>query len=185
MRTVNLILVTLIVTGPLSLKLPSNPITVKGHVINNYKDSRVYVAGLSMFVKVSGRIVSQSTTDSNGDFSLRFTPTDKSSDFYCAGVGTDTLLLDSIERIEKDNVELTFHIPNAVKKDAFGKVYCPKCKRTNKVYPICYCDPPITVRRISSTGDTTYSRIYKGEYQAGTDVVGAAKYYCDRDKVQF
>jgi len=93
-------------------------------------------------------------------------------------------LLASIREFDSNNPELTFYIPGQPRRNAFGKVICPKCKKADKVYEIEYGDNPITVRNISLSGDTTYSPLYKGKYYQEC-LVRPAKYYCDRDKVKF
>jgi hypothetical protein len=101
-----------------------------------------------------------------GNFDLSFTPEkEKSFDFFCSCVGVDTMLIASVTRFESDTPEMTFFIPAKNKKNASGKVICQKCKRTDNIYKIVYGDNPIYVRNISSSGDTTYSQLYKGTYQ--------------------
>ena len=120
-----------------------------------------------------------------GNFDLSFTPEkEESFDFFCSGVGVDTMLIASVTRFESDTPEMTFFIPAKNKKNASGKVICPKCKRADNVYKIVYGDNPIYVRNISSSGDTTYSPLYKGTYQEDCSET-PARYYCDRDKIKF
>ena len=79
---------------------------------------------------------------------------------------------------------MTFFIPGKIKRNVFGKVICLICKHTDKVYEIRYSDAPVFTFNVGKTGDTTYSPIYKGKYQAGC-LVEPATYYCSRDKVKF
>ena len=63
---------------------------------------------------------------------------------------------------------------------------CPKCRKADKVYKIRYGDGlPLSTRHISESGDTTYSPIVNGHYNAGTCLVGVATYYCHRDRIKF
>ena len=162
-----------------------NEVYIKGHVKKNPKDNSANVEHLIVFVKGDNKVLAKTTTDNKGNFDLTFTPNnEKSFDFYCNGIGIDTMLIGSVTRFESDTPEMTFYIPAKHKTTALGKVICPKCQRTDKVYKIAYGDAPVATRHISKSGDTTYSPIYKGTYQAGC-IVEPAKYYCERDKIKF
>ncbi len=54
-------------------------------------------------------------------------------------------------------------------------------------YKIRYGDAPIYTRHINNNGDTIYSPIHNGIYEAGTDVTSSQdpKWFCDRDKIEF
>ncbi|NCT74225.1 MAG: hypothetical protein GXC78_06840 [Chitinophagaceae bacterium] len=161
------------------------PVTITGHLKKNPKDTSAYIQNIVMFVKGDNKLLAKSKTDHKGDFTITFTPmNEKSFDFYCTGIGIDTLLLSSVITFESDTPEMIFYIPRKHKKNSFGKTICPKCKRTELVYKIEYGDAPVMTRHISKNGDTTYSPIYKGTYRESC-IVGPAKYYCDRDKVKF
>jgi len=162
-----------------------NPVYINGHVRKNPTDTSAYVEHLLVFVKGGDKVLAKTFTDSKGNFEMTFTPEkEKSFDFYCTGIGIDTLLLGSVKTFESDTPEMTFYIPGQPKRNALGKVICPKCNRTDKVYRIEYGDAPVVTRHISKSGDTSYSPIYKGIYQEGC-IVEPAKYYCNRDKVKF
>ncbi|MGN6211000.1 MAG: hypothetical protein ACTHN6_00705 [Parafilimonas sp.] len=168
-----------------SFKPLTNPVYITGHIKKNPSDTSAFIAHLVVFVKGDNKILAKTMTDDKGNFGLTFTPKkEKSFDFYCNGVGVDTMLIASVITFESDTPEMTFYIPAKQKTNAFGKVICPKCKRTDKVYKIEYGDSPVSVRHISKSGDTTYSPIYKGTYQESC-IVEPAKYYCDRDKIKF
>ena len=161
------------------------PVNITGHIKKNPKDTSVYVGLLTVFVKGDKKILAKALTDDNGNFKMTFTPMkEKSFDFFCTGIGIDTLLIESVTTFDSDQIEMTFYIPTKIKRNTLGKVICPKCKRTDKVYPIEYGDAPITTSYISKSGDTTYSSIYKGKYRESC-IVEPAKYYCDRDKIKF
>jgi hypothetical protein len=163
----------------------SLPVTITGHLKKNPKDKSAFVQSVVVFVKGDNKILAKTLTDNKGDFTITFTPKkEKSFDFYCTGLGIDTILISSVTRFESDTPEMTFYIPGQLKRNALGKVLCPICNRTDKVYKIQYGDAPVMTRHISKSGDTTYSPIYKGTYQESC-IVGPAKYYCDRDKVKF
>jgi hypothetical protein len=169
----------------LGFRLLTNPVTITGHLKKNPKDGSGFVEWVTVFVKGDNKILAKVLTDNKGDFKLTFTPENqKSFDFYCTGVGLDTLLISSVTTFESDTPELTFYIPGLLKRNTLGKALCPICKRADKVYKIHYGDAPVMTRRISKAGDTTYSPIYKGTYQESC-IVGPAKFYCDRDKAKF
>ncbi len=163
----------------------TNPVTISGHLKKSPKDTSAYVDILLVFVKGDNRILAKSVTNNNGDFEITFTPNkEKSFDFYCTGLGIDTLLIASVTTFESDTPEMTFYVPGQLNRNALGRVICPICKHTDKVYKISHSDAVVLTIRISKSGDTTYSPIYKGKYQAGC-LGGPATYYCDRDKVKF
>jgi hypothetical protein len=185
MRYSAIIAKILFATFLLSFRLPTNPVYITGHLKRNPKDTSAYVVGVTIFVKGDNKLLATTVTDSLGDCKLTFTPDgEKSFDFFCAGLGIDTLLLSSITRFESDTPEMTFYIPGHIKKNVLSRVICPKCKRTDKVYEIQYGDAPVATKQASRLGDTTYSPIYKGKYQASC-IVGPAKFYCNRDRVKF
>lgn len=178
-----LILFVIILCG--GFRQASLPVTITGHLRKNPLDTSAYTSGVVVFVKGDNKLLAKAQTDDKGDFVITFTPeTEKSFDFYCTGIGIDTLLLSSVTRFESDTPEMTFFIPGQPGRNNSGQTICPKCKRADKVYKIQYGIAPVMTRRISESGDTTYSPLYKGTYQASCNA-GPAKYYCDRDKVKF
>ena len=169
----------------LGFRIFTNAITITGHLKKNSKDNSVFVAKVMVFVKGNNKILAKVLTNEKGDFEITFVPQkEKSFDFYCTGLGLDTLLISSVTTFESDTPEMTFYIPGLIKRNSLGKALCPICKRADKVYKIQYGDAPVMTRRISKSGDTTYSPIYKGTYQESC-IAGPAKYYCDRDKARF
>ena len=159
--------------------------TITGHLKKNPKNNSAFVDKVFVFVKGDNKILAKVLTDEKGDFKITFIPQqEKSFDFYCTGLGIDTLLIASVTTFESETPEMTFYIPGEPKRNAFGKILCPICKRADKVYKIHYGDAPVVTRYISKAGDTTYSPIYKGTYQEGC-IVGPASYYCERDKAKF
>ena len=163
----------------------SLPVTITGHLRKTPHDTSAYNYKVLVFVKGDNKILAKSFTDDKGNFEISFTPNkEKSFDFYCTGLGIDTLLIASVTTFESDTPEMTFYIPGQLKRNAFGRVICPICSRADKIYKIRHSDAPISTMLISKSGDTSYSPIYKGTYRAGC-LGGPAKYYCDRDKVKF
>ena len=186
MRSTIYISTIFIATLLLGFKLLINPVTITGHLKKNPKDISIFVDRVMVFVKADNKILAKVLTDEKGDFEISFTPEkkEKSFNFYCTGLGIDTLLIASIITFDSDTPEITFYIPGQLKRNALGKVICPICKRTDKVYKVKYGDASVMTRRIGKTGDTTYSHIYKGTYQESC-IVRVAKFYCERDKTKF
>lgn len=151
-------------------------------------DSSGFVEWVTVFVKSDNKILAKVLTDNKGDFKLTFTPENqKSFDFYCTGVGLDTILISSVKTFESDTPEMTFYIPGLRKKNSLGKTICPKCNKADKVYKIVYSDgiPDHFDDDTKARKPNTNPNIIDGEYYAGTCIVGVAKYFCDRDKVEF
>ena len=164
------------------------PVTISGHLKKNPADTSAYTKGIIVFVKGDNIVLAKSVTDNKGDFIIAFTPKkEKSFDFYCTGLGIDTLLISSVTGFESDTPEMTFYIPGIRKKTALGKTICPICKRTDKVYKIIYSDgiPDHFNDDKTSHKQNSNPKIIDGEYYAGTCIVGIAKYYCDREKAEF
>jgi hypothetical protein len=185
LRSIIYISTIFVTTLLLGFRLFTNPVTITGHLKKNPKDGSASVDRVMVFVKADNKILATSLTDEKGNFKITFTPEkQKSFDFYCTGIGLDTLLISSVTTFISDTPEMTFYIPGLLKRNALGKILCPICKRADMVYKIQYGDAPILTRHISNSGDTTYRPIYKGTYQAGC-IVDPAKYYCDRDKAKF
>jgi len=162
----------------------TNPVYITGHLKKNPKDTFAGVEHLNVFVKGDNKILAKTITDNNGNFNLKFIPKEeKSFDFFCSGVGLDTLLVGSVKLFESDTPDMTFYIPVQYKKNAFGKVICPKCNKADKVLKIEY-GIPSTVMHVNENGDTTHS-LDNRRFQAGSCVFTGAKYFCNRDKIKF
>ena len=175
----------LIATFFFGFKPWTNEVYIKGHIRKNPKDTSAFVSYLAVFVKGDNKVLAKAITDNKGNFDLSFTPSkEKSFDFFCNGVGVDTMLIASVTTFESDTREMTFYIPAKHRTNALGKIICPKCKRTDRVYKIRYGDNPTYVRHINNLGDTTYSPLYTGTYQEDC-TERPAKYYCDREKIKF
>jgi hypothetical protein len=186
MRHSAIIAITLFVVFLLGFRPLTNPVYITGHLKRNPKDTTAYVEGILVIVKGDSKILAKTFTDNKGNFELTFTPNnEKSFDFYCHGVAVDTLLIASVTKFESDTPDITFYIPAQIKKNAFGQPLCPKCKRADMVHKIAYGDGLPIRMEVSEAGDTTYSSIVNGRFNAGTCLVGVAKYFCDRDKVKF
>lgn len=164
----------------------THPIHITGHLYKNGADSStINTANLIVFVKGDKKILAKGLTDDKGDFTLTFTPkNEKTFDFYCSGLGTDTMLLSSISFFESDTPDIKFYLPGKHQYNKAGKVICPKCKKTKTVYTIKYSSSPVLTRYINKSGDTSYSRIHKGTYQESC-IAGPARFYCSLDKVKF
>lgn len=127
-------------------------------------------------------------TNDKGEFSA-IIPSDKQKkiDIMYSGIGFGTVYLRHIKNLSTDTTNLQIDLANNYKKNIFGTAICPKCKNTNQVYKIRYGDAPVYTLQVNDNGDTTYSPIHNGVYQAGTCISTAqsAMWYCDRDKIEF
>src|SRR5690348_13533602 len=143
----------------------TNPVYITGHIKRNPKDTFAYVDHIIVFVKGDNKVLAKTITDNNGNFNLKFTPKqEKSFDFFCKGVGLDTLLVGSVKVFKSDTPDMTFYIPIQYKKSFFGKVICPKCNKADKVVKVEYGFPSY-IRHIDENGDTTLTFDNRG-YQA-------------------
>ena len=187
MRLSKFIALIFVATLYFGFKPLTNPVSITGHIRKSPIDTSAYIEHMYVTVKGNNHILAKTMTDDKGDFFVTFTPTDeKSFDFFVNGVTTDTLLIGSVRTFTSDTPDITFYIPAATKKNLFGQTICIKCNKADKVYRIRYGDGlPLSSMHISDNGDTTYSPIVNGRYNAGTCIVGIATYYCDRDRVQF
>jgi len=127
-------------------------------------------------------------TNNKGEF-LAIIPSDKQKkiDILYSGIGFGTVYLKHIKQLSADTTNLQIDLANKFKKNIFGKAICPKCNKSNQVYKIRYGDAPVYTFRVSENGDTTYSPIHNGVYEAGTCVSSAqsGQWYCGRDKIEF
>lgn len=172
----------------LGFRLLTNPVTITGHLKKNPKDSSAFVERVSIFVKGDIKVLAQTISDNKGNFTLTFTPKqEKSFDFYCRGLGIDTILIASFKSFESDTPDILFYIPGIRKKNPLGKTICPKCNKADKVYKIIYSDgiPDHFDDDTKVHKQNENPNIIDGEYYAGTCIVGVAKYFCNRDKVEF
>jgi hypothetical protein len=127
-------------------------------------------------------------TNDKGEFSAVI-PSDKqnSIDILYSGIGFGTVYLRFIKQLSQDTTNLQIDVINTYRKNTFGTAICPKCTKTNQVYKIRYGDAPVYTLLINDKGDTTYSPIHNGVYEAGSCVSSAqsARWYCNRDKIEF
>jgi hypothetical protein len=127
-------------------------------------------------------------TNDKGEFSA-IIPSDKQKniDILYSGIGFGTVYLRHIKQLSADTTNLQIDLANNYKKNFFGTAICPKCSRTNQVYKIRYGDTPVYTMQVNENGDTAYSPIHNGVYEAGTCVSSAqsARWYCNRDRIEF
>src|SRR5688572_1785278 len=87
------------------------PVTITGRLKKNPKDTSAFIQSVVVFVKGDNKVLAKTLTDDKGDFTITFSPrNEKSFDFYCTGIGIDTLLLSSVITFESDTPEMTFYI---------------------------------------------------------------------------
>jgi len=169
----------------LSFKPTSEPIKIAGQINQNPKDSLGYIEGLTIFAKVGNQACDKAIVGKKGKFSLTVEKINGDRlDIFCYGIGVDTVLLFSTTNIRNLEPKMELYFPMKLKKNIFGKVICPICHKTDKVFPIIYGDGQIVQQKIKN-GDTTYTNIVNKKYYAGTCINQVARYYCDRDKIKF
>jgi hypothetical protein len=186
MKRYQFILPLVIVLFFTGFKPRTNPVYINGHLKKNPQDNPGSLEKLHVFVKGDDKVLAKTTADEKGNFELTFTPgKEKSFDFFCSGLTTDTLLIGSVQAFKSDTPDMVFYIPASRKKNASGHIICLKCCKADKVYKIAYGDGIPDRFDDDKTIPNANPDIINGEYQARTCIVGAAKYYCDRDKVKF
>lgn len=90
------IITALLMTISFGFKSPVNPVFITGHIKQKPKDNSVYVEKLVVFVKGGGKVLTKTITGDSGSFKSCFIPNqEKSFDFFCTGVGLDTLFIAS------------------------------------------------------------------------------------------
>jgi hypothetical protein len=127
-------------------------------------------------------------TNDNGQFSATIPESKQNNiDVLYSGIGFGTVYLQHIRRLDDDTTNLQIDLAARYKKNIFGIVICPKCRRPDQVYKIHYGDAPVYTVRTDDNGNKTYSPFHNGVYQAGTCVSTAqsARWYCDRDQIEF
>lgn len=154
MRIWSVILIITMTAFVPGFKREMAPLTIHGQITQNPGGTSGYVGGLTVFIRIGGRIGNWVTTDKEGNFTLTFDEVlGKRVNLFCCGIGMDTLLLYSATKLTDLDKHHVFFIPVKIKKNIFGKVYCPVCHRTDKVYKIVYSDNPTFVARTSQDGD--------------------------------
>ncbi len=95
----------------------SHPVYITGYLKTNTKDSKLILDKITVFIKGDNKILAKSVTNRNGRFEISFIPkNEKSFDFYCVGIGSDTLFLQSIKKFESDTPTILFQIPTDYKR---------------------------------------------------------------------
>jgi len=145
---------------------------------------------LSLFLKFNGRVIAEDITDSTGHYDFSFNEqilsNEKGSfEVYMTGIGMDTSLLKANLIPVSEETTLDLIIPVKPRRK-FGKVVCPKCGKSGRVYPISYGLKQLVVRE-NHPEDTLNSKIVRGKYYDGGCVSGllSPHWYCDKDKVKF
>jgi hypothetical protein len=161
---------------------------ITGKLYSSDKPKFYSVENILVILRSDNKIFDTVRTNGKGEFSATI-PVDnqKKIDILYSGIGFGPVYLRYIKQLSADTINLQIDLANIYKKNIFGKAFCPKCSKTNKVYKIRYGDAPIYSLKINDNGDTTLSQIHNGIYQAGTCVSTAqsAAWYCDRDKIEF
>ena len=171
----------------LGFRTAINPVYITGYIKRGFSDTSISLSQIPIIVKGDNKLLAKALTNKNGVFEVSFAPDkEKSFDFFAAYMGFDTILIASVKMFESDTPSMTFLLPAKPKRNTLGQVVCLKCRKADKTYKIRYGDAlPTSERQILENGDTVYSPIVDGHYNAGHCVAGLARYYCDRDKIRF
>jgi hypothetical protein len=183
----NLTIVFLIFITISSLKPWTNPIYITGHLKSNHIDTAIHLEKLYLVVKGDKKVLAKTKILKSGKFEMSFTPrTEVSFDFYCVGIGVDTIMIASVTSFVSDTPDVTFYLPARTKKNTAGQVVCLKCNKSDKIYSISYSDhQPITKNYLNSAGAIMQSIAVNKDFTNDRNYYKLATKYCDRDKVEF
>lgn len=182
LKVISLILVTIIL---LSFTYDQNSMKIYGQL--KPRKPEINVSGLKILVKTNNLILAETLTDTFGKFKLIFIP--KANDtinFYCTGIGKDTIFLKRIINIKTDSLNLAFSLPVKYKLNLKGKVICPICKKSDKVLKLIYINtnPYIAVgAKETDQGliDVSNVKLKQEKYTP----IELSRYSCKRDSIKF
>lgn len=181
-----IIILTLFATLTLTSFLrPSNRLYLSGKVYSDDKNINTQLVGLYLFVKADGKIIIGEYIDTDRHYDISFIPENQQSfDFFVTGFGIDTIFLKSYTKFESDLITWDIKLPSDYRKQ-FGQIICPKCSKTDQVYPIIYGKQIVQQKIVN--GDTTYTNIVNKKYYTGTCIHSllSPNWYCDRDRIKF
>src|ERR1017187_4923586 len=141
----------MIVTAFISI---SHQVHISGSFYSDDKNVSDQFIGLQYYVKADNKIIAQTELDKNGHYDLTFIYDNmKDYDFFITGIGIDETFIESVIAFNGDKFNEDIKFPRIYNKK-HGKIICPKCNKTDKVYPIIY-GTPISLQIISANGDTT------------------------------
>ena len=171
----------------LAFTTKSNKI-INGKIYSSENQKQYNIENVFIIIRCDNKSIDTVRTNEKGEF-YAIVPVGKQNkiDILYSGIGFGTVYLKHIKQLLSDTTYIQIDIANTFKKNIFGIAICPKCNKTNQVYKIQYGDAPIYTSQINDNGDTTFSPIRNGVYQAGSCVstLQSAEWYCDRDKIEF
>ncbi|MTH14501.1 hypothetical protein [Flavobacterium sp. LC2016-01] len=142
---------------------------------------------MKILVKTNNLISAETVTDTFGKFKLILTQkTNDKIDFYCTGIGNDTIFLKRVLNIQSDSLNLAFLLPLKYKLNLKGKVICPICKKTDKVVKIIYINTnPYIAVGVKKTDNGLYDMSNVELKQEKYTPVELSRYSCKRDVIKF
>ena len=155
------------------------------------KKSETKLSGLKIFIKNNDQIISETITDSFGNFKLKVNlKEEKEWNIFCAGIGNDTLFLKRITEINNDTLNLKISIPIKYKRKLFGKTICPICKKTDSVFKMFYINTnprTLTNGKMIKTDKGEMLQLPKKEKFKQEKYIPKeiSKYSCERDNIHF
>jgi hypothetical protein len=160
---------------------------ISGRIYSSENPQYYSIENISVILRSNNIAFDTVRTNEKGEFSATIPKgKDANIDVLYSGIGFGTVYLQHIKQLIADTTTLQIDLAAKYKKNLFKTAVCPKCRKADRVYKIRYGDAPVyTVR--TNDGDTAYSPIHNGVYEAGTcvSVAQSAEWYCDRDKIQF
>jgi len=181
-KLISPILVALIL---LSFTCGQNSVEIYGKL--KPKKSEINVSRLRILVKTNNLILAETITDTFGKFKLKFiSKTNDKIDFYCIGIGSDTIFLKRIVNIQTDSLNLAFSLPVKCKLNLKGKVICPICKKADKVFKIIYINTnPYIGVGVKEIGNGLYDMSNVKLKQEKYTPIELSRYSCQRDSIKF
>lgn len=182
LKLLSLILITLIL---LSFKYGQNSVKIYGEL--KPKKSGINVCRLKILAKSNDVILAETLTDTFGKFKLILIPkTNDKINFYCTGIGNDTIFLRRIVNLQTNSLKLDFSLPVKYKLNSKGKVICPICKKVDKVFKLVYLNtnPFIVVgAKETDKGEIIMENVkYEQEKYIPIEL---SRYSCKRDSIKF
>ncbi len=165
-------------------------VKVSGKVYSDNIEFNKEIVGIELFVKYEDNIIAKTFIDKMGNYEVTMNvglsnQLKNTYDFYFTSIGSDTCFIKAFLQFNGEEMTWNIKLPNTYTKNK-GRIVCPKCGTTNKVFPIVYGWEQRTQQKVAN-GDTSYTNIVQDKYYAGTCIHSriSPNWYCDKDKIKF
>ena len=178
---------TILVLTLLAFTSKSNKVII-GKIYSSENPQFYSVENIFVILYSDNKLIDTVKTNGKGEFVASIpNGKQKNIDIFYSDIGFGTIYLQRIKQLSSDTTQIQIDLAKKYRKNIFGTSYCPKCKRTDMVYKIRYGDAPVYTLQVNDNGDTIYSAIHNGVYEAGTCVSSrqSSQWYCIRDKIEF